>query len=431
MSMVTSAAARALPDSPAGPVEALCREHGYPPEVQAVLQRVIDLLQPLEPLSVFLHGSTARGELSWWREPDGRVRIASDVEAYVVGEGPFPAEGKERAEEGFRVLADEVNAGGPALFHVDVAFTTPARLAGHDRTFRCWDTRETGRALAGRDARGWLPELGVGDLDLRQLNEVPIHRLWEMVFRAPRAVVEGRAGAADEQAFSYVCARQALDLTTWLLPHLGVLVPTFRRRVDAWGRELAHPPLAKYFPPHSAAFLAECLKGKLRQEFDRPGAALHAEVLEHFRAALRLLLALDPAADDAEVARAMLRQGRRHWHGEPPRRRLFEAYLLVRDRRLLHPVRSARWWALQKRPRQLVFLLHMNAALQAILAGGDADGPLSAAEGALARLSYRWKAEPGAPAARFLAARRGYVDYMVDTSRWFAPRADYLYSVIE
>lgn len=411
----------------ADPVGRLCLEFGYPGEVEEVLRRVLDALASARPAAVLLHGSTARGELTWWRDAAGRVRLASDVEMYAVGDVQAPANARARVNDALNALAVEVNAGGPPLFHVDVGFTTHAKLRAHAHTFRCWDTRVAGRVLLGPDVRRELPALEPGDIDLKQLNEVPVHRLWEMAFRVPAGLVRGQP--EDDAAFAVVCARQALDLTTWLLPHAGVLIPTFARRNAAWRARFAELPVAAYFPPASADLLDECLETKLRFEPRRSGAVVHRDVLEAFRAGLRQVLGCGRAAGDDEIARAARAHGRRHWHVETPRRRAYEAYLLLRDRPAAP--RAMRWWRAHKRVEQVVFLLHLNAALAALLAGGDPEGPLGRAEEALARLWYRCSPRGGVPADRWLTARRGYVDYLTGSSRWFGPRREYLYSVID
>lgn len=412
----------------AGRVAALCREHGYPAEVQDVLERIVDTVATLGPVSILLHGSTARGELTWWRTGDGTVRVGSDMEMYVVADEPLSATDRGRVEAELSRLAQEVNGGGPGLFHVDVGFTTPDGLRRHPRTFRCWDTRETGRMLLGPDVRELLPALGPGDVDLRQLNEVPVHRLWEMVFRAPASMVRGGADDAAVRAWGYVCARQALDLTTWLLPHFGVLVPTFGRRVDVWAERFAELPLARYFAPESGALLRECLEAKLRFELHRDPREMHAAVLDQFRAGLRLVVGTAPDAGDDALVEAV-EAGGAHWHGAAPRRRAYEAVLLLRDRPA--PVRGARWWLARKPPLQVAALLRLNAALADVLAGRDADRSMGGAETALARLAYGFEPRPGSAADRFVAARRGYVEHLVRTSRWFAPRRGYLFSIID
>lgn len=409
------------------PVARLAREHGYPGEVEAILRRVVEILAPLRPVGVLLHGSAARGELTWWRDAGGRIRLGSDLEMYVACEPATAPPERMRVNAALDDLARDVNEGGAPLFHVDVGFTTREGMARHERTFRCWDTRATGRVLLGEDLRPALPELGPGDVDLRQLNEVPIHRLWEMAFRVPAALVRG--DSADDTAFACVCARQALDLTTWLLPHAGVLVPTFAARNREWREHFAELPTAGYFPASSGELLDECLETKLRFRPRRSGAELHGDVLDAFRAGLRMVLGTGSAAPDEEIAAAARAHGGLHWHRETPRRRLYEGYLLLRGRP--GPVRGLRWLAAHKRVEQVVVLLHLNAALAALLDGGDASGPLACAERALGRLWFGFAPRPGAPAERWLAARRGYVEYLVGSSRWFGPRRDYLFSVIE
>ncbi|HEY0021107.1 MAG TPA: hypothetical protein VGC13_32695 [Longimicrobium sp.] len=426
------AGARDTPAAPsADPVAALCREHGYPPEVRALLDEAVGIVAPLGPLSVLLHGSASRGELTWWRDEAGRVQLGSDLEMYVVGRGPADPGAWAGAARALAAVEERVNREGPRLFHLDVGWVTRDWFRRHPRTFRCWDTRETGRTLLGADVRDELPALDAGSIDLRQLNEVPIHRLWEMAFRVPAAVVRGGGTAGEVQTARYTWARQALDLTTWLLPHAGVMVPTFRRRVQAWHAAVTRPPLAAYFAPDSAGLLEACLEGKLHLRFRHAPAELHARVLDAFRAGLRMLLGLSPGAPDAAIGQAVLAQGAAHWHGEPPRRRVYEAFLLLRGGAVLRPGVALPWWLRRKRPHQVAFLLHLNAALAALLAGGEAGAQLDAAEAALRRLWFGFAPRGGSGTDRFLAARRGYVDYLVGSSRWFGPRRAYLYSVLE
>jgi hypothetical protein len=412
-------------------VDALCREYGYPPEVAALLHETVRILAGLRPLSVLLHGSASRGELTWWRDGSGQVQLGSDVEMYVVADSRPGGAGWARAAQALREVEERVNRAGPRLFHLDASLTTLERLRRHPPTFRCWDVRATGRTLLGADVRGELPSLDAGSIDLRQLNEVPIHRLWEMVFRVPATLVRGAGSVEDARTARYAWARQALDLTTWLLPHAGVMIPTFRKRVRAWRTEVTRPPLARYFAPESAELLDRSLEGKLHLRFTREPARLHGEVLESFRAGLRMLLSLPATAPDAEIARAAVRQGRRHWPAETPRRRVYEAYLAVRTGAIARPHRAIPWLLRAKRPEQLAFLLHLNAALAALLHGRGAAESLDLAERSLARLWPPFRPRGGSDADRFLAARRGYVDHLVGSSRWFGPRRAYLYSVLE
>lgn len=409
-------------------VEKLCREYGYPPEVEALLDETVRILAGLRPRSVLLHGSASRGELTWWRDAAGRVQLGSDVEMYVVADSRA---GWAGAAQALRAVEERVNRSGPRLFHLDASLTTLARLRRHPPTFRCWDVRETGRTLLGADVRGELPVLDARSIDLRQLNEVPIHRLWEMAFRVPAALVRGTGSPEDARTARYTWARQALDLTTWLLPHAGVMIPTFRKRVRAWRTEVARPPLARYFAPGSAELLDRSLEGKLHLRFQQEPAQLHSEVLEAFRAGLRMLLSLPATAPDVEITRAAVRQGRRLWPAETPRRRVYEAYLAVRTGAVARPHRAIPWLLRAKRPEQLGFLLHLNAALAALLHGRGAAPSLELADRSLARLWPGYRPAGGSDPDRFLAARRGYVDYLAGSSRWFGPRRAYLYSVLE
>ncbi|HEX8359084.1 MAG TPA: hypothetical protein VF613_03125 [Longimicrobium sp.] len=417
--------------SPGGAVDSLCREYGYPAEVRALLDETVQILAGLRPHSVLLHGSASRGELTWWRDEAGQVQLGSDIEMYVVGDSPPGGAGWAGAARALRAVEERVNRAGPRLFHLDASLTTLDRLRRHPPTFRCWDVRATGRTLLGADVRGELPSLDARSIDLRQLNEVPIHRLWEMVFRVPAALVRGAGSCEEARTARYTWARQALDLTTWLLPHAGVMIPTFQKRVRAWRTEVTRPLLARYFAPGSAELLERSLQGKLRLRFEQEPAQLHLEVLESFRAGLRMLLSLPVAASDLEIARAAVRQGRRVWPVETPRRRAYEAYLAVRTGAVARPHRAIPWLLRPKRPEQLSFLLHLNAALAALLHGRGAAESLELAERSLARLWPGFRAAGGSDQERFLVARCGYVDYLVGSSRWFGPRHAYLYSVLE
>ena len=198
---------------------------GYPQPIIRQLKAVSELLAAeARPRAILLLGSAARGELAY-AELDGQLEIFSDYELLLVTERRLPARKRQRIATQLAALEREFTQRNP-LFHIDVIFRERRRLRTLPRIIFTYELKANGQVLHGEDVRPLLPEVTLANLDLRNANEILVKRLWAILLHTPRRLLRGPLTRLEEMVWGYVLCRNALDLTTVLLPHCGVLLPS-------------------------------------------------------------------------------------------------------------------------------------------------------------------------------------------------------------
>jgi len=260
----------------------------YPQLVQESLRQITCILGEVPGvLSILLLGSAARGELAY-AELDGRLEVFSDYEFLVVTGRRLPARERQRVAERLARLEREFGQRNP-LFHIDVIFRERHRLRTLPRIIFTYELRANGQVLHGEDVRPLLPEVTLANLDLRNTNEILIKRLWAMLLHTPRRLLYGPLTRLEEMVWGYVLCRNALDLTTVLLPHCGVLLPSYGERVKHLAEHYGQLGLASRFGEEFPAFLTACLQERQSLHFSESLPYRYAKVINHIVVALRLM----------------------------------------------------------------------------------------------------------------------------------------------
>ena len=267
---------------------ALCRGFGYPEVVREILEKVVDAarrhLEPLGLRSVQVGGSVARGEVTWLDTPSG-VELLSDIDGALVTERRDPErEGALRAE---MVALAETHARSP-LFFVDAGVHRPY-MKRH--TVWTYEMRRSAVTLHGEDVRWLLPRVTAKSLDLGSTAQLVLVRMWSQLVFTPLGVVRGDPTPHERLIFSYVTARNILDLPTILLPHHGVLLGGYAAR-DAWLR--SNPPLAVGF---GADFVALCHEALAMKRAPAAGGARAPRLAKMLAAYGRLMAHVARLAD--------------------------------------------------------------------------------------------------------------------------------------
>jgi len=260
----------------------------YPQLVQESLRQITGILGEVPGvLSILLLGSAARGELAY-AELDGRLEVFSDYEFLVVTGRRLPARERQCVAERLATLEREFGQRNP-LLHIDVIFRERHRLHTLPRIIFTYELKANGQVLHGEDVRPLLPEVTLANLDLRNTNEILIKRLWAMLLHTPRRLLYGPLTRLEEMVWGYVLCRNALDLTTVLLPHCGLLLPSYGERVKHLAEHYDQLGLVSRFGKEFPAFLIACLQERRSLHLSESLPHRYAKVINHVAAALRLL----------------------------------------------------------------------------------------------------------------------------------------------
>ena len=418
----------------------LCRGFGYPAVVRTLLDATLAAarrhLAPLGLRAVLLGGSMARGELTTVADPGapGGVDLLSDIDAAAFTERRDPV--RERA------LAVELSAlghghGRSPLFHVDAGVH---RLYMKRHTIWTYEFRMGAVTLHGEDVRRLLPRVTARSLDKGNTAQLVLVRLWNQLLHTPFGVVEGRPTDYERLVFTYVTARNMLELPTILLPHHGVLLPGYAVR-DAWLREvwLQDPsPAAPGFGPQFVADCASALAIKRRPESDAAPGARYGRLVQWYARLLAHLArlsdahapaprspSLDPGVSpldaryDRGIARAFREQDILRWRSAGLETRLRLRRLRGGD------LAGARGWSV---PRAVRFLLALHGSLARDQVGDDSGAEATFGDAVRLAAQLGWHEGPpheGPPHESPshespLGRQRRFADRWQELREWFA-----------
>jgi hypothetical protein len=243
--------------------------------LSAAVQRVVDdhvrmlglcLTSAPGARSIVLLGSAARGEVSaaW---VDGRLQLFSDYEFLVITERRISSVERRRVFGRVDALASGFGQSS-SLFHVDAAFRLSSGLADMPRSIFTFELKTNGRTIWGPDVLGNLPEVTPENVDLRNTREILTKRLWALLLHTPiRGLTSDVLTDFGRRQFGVACARQCLDVPTVLLPHAGILLPTYESRVAYWRSHVGGLPFGQAMRQHNE-FLMRCLEERRATRFN-------------------------------------------------------------------------------------------------------------------------------------------------------------------
>lgn len=365
------------------------------PTIESHLNQIVGVLETLPNCrSLYLLGSTARDEASFLKHKDGTLELFSDYEFMAVVPNRPPRPIRRQLTQQLATI-EQTFANPNPLFHIDLLIRERRRLRKLPPIIFTYELKQNARLVYGEDVRSEIPDVTLVNLDFRNTHEVLYKRLWAILLHLPKRFVLGEAREAERRVAGYVLCRNALDLTTVLLPHEGVLLPTYRRRVAHVREHYTALNLAATFGPDFPGFLQTCLDRRIDLDFSNVDlTAVYQTTTGALEQGITALL--PPAA-----ALDALPQHSRQIYNEWPISR-GEWYNLARltlaHARRHGPTRTRKWLHVPKKGWLTLGLLAMHKALLAWFAGqaSSADGQLAESRHILETLSLLQLTAPDA-----------------------------------
>lgn len=418
-------------------------EYGYPMEISHKLDTIIATIQKNNPkvINVLLIGSTARGEFSYRIESDSQVSLWSDFEFLVVSEKEPNPDDRKKLSDLLQSLELDWGKDSP-LFHIDCSYISRKTLHHLPLWIRNYESKQIGKVILGQDIRSELPEINCDNLDYRELAEVILWRLWAMLLYAPKEWLfpKENVNQKTEELFSFVLCRNALDLTTYLLPWEKVLLPSFKERVTYINEHYAELQLKQYFDTAFPEYLNSCLRGKFEFIFPSSPQQLYQQTISYFIQAGKHLLVVNHENDtNTEITKALVKHQSQLFNEFRLRRKVYELILI---KRYLSEKPISGWWAWYwqgKIGKMIVCLYHLHFALQAIVVTNkpeEAETELNIAADLLSQLSLRKLPLPCTDATvalgdRWLVLRKGFARFLMDLYQSVGVKEDYLNKILE
>jgi len=194
--------------------------------VEDVCECIVNVVGKPNILSIIMLGSGSRGELTY-SLTDG-LRIYGDYEFLIVTKNRSAKNSAKNLQMRLSELPKKWGVFNPE-FHIDFGITTESTLRFLPKTLWTFETKTGGRVVYGRNFISNFPVVTAENNDLGFLQELVFVRLWNIVSNLPDV---GKENREKELTINYLYARNILDVLTILLPHEGVLVCGYAKRMS-------------------------------------------------------------------------------------------------------------------------------------------------------------------------------------------------------
>lgn len=409
-----------------------CKKYGYPDDVKKHFEEILRYINPDKVKSVILTGSTARGELSY-RITDGNISLFSDYEFIVIARDSVNTSDYNCLKQRYSELQNNISVKNP-LFHIDFSYISLNKLKKMQTKLWTYETKINGITVYGEDVKRYIPEVNLDNIDYNELNEILLWRLWALLlYLPPKWLMVDSCDEESETFYKYALCRNALDLTTWLLPLEGVLIPSFTGRVGHIHSNYESLQSHRIFGYDFPSFLDECLEGKLRINFHSTIDDLYEKTINYFLKADEFLLYKNNISNNNEMFWQIEKNSSKLFTDLRFKRQAYDILLAIKSIKESGLRRSLRWLFYQKYGRVLHLLYRMHLSFLAHLKGDveDRDYNLAIAEKLLHKISLKKNNNLDLPfPKKWLATRRELANFMTEYFIWIKNQKSHVNRVL-
>jgi len=410
-----------------------CEYYNYPSKVKSHFEKILDPISSDEISSVLLIGGTSRGELSYQRI-NRKLLIYSDYEFLLIANGKVRKEDKIKLRHYYDKLQKEIANKSP-LFHIDFDYISQHKLANLKRTFWTYEVKKTGIAIWGKDLKDKIPEVTLQNINLKELNEALIWRLWTIfLYTPPKILTQRKVTSEKEVIFKYVLSKNTLDITTWLLPWEGYLVPSFSKRITFINENYQKLSCANFFGDNFKDFLNLCLNGKLKLQFENlTTEQFYNQSIVYFINALQYLIyrTLSLKVNYEEIPDIIIEKSNKFFRDYDFRRKVYDSILMLKYLpKLKNNLFS--WYFIKKHGLILVILLKLHIATLQFVEGKEykANINIDKAMQLLKNISFLPLYNSNSQFLnKYIVIRKNLVQYMCNYFLWIGNQKELIYSI--
>lgn len=170
--------------------------------------------------AVLLMGSCARNEETYFINCEGDRELLSDFEMLVVLTDLSEIQNVEPTL--LQIRTEFVSISTSACFDIEWSYKTKSELSHLDKRFIFFEAKQSSKLIVGNpEVIRSFPEITLSNLNFCELNSVIIHRLYH---------IAKDINEKDEHYQKYLIARNTLDIPTAILPLMGYLQSSYRKR---------------------------------------------------------------------------------------------------------------------------------------------------------------------------------------------------------
>lgn len=248
--------------------KALCldsiKKFDYPDHILQVIEKgteylINELDKTCKDFTIILHGSSARGELTY-----SDSNCFSDIEFYVFTKYPI----KKRVANKIRGSLIKYSKEFPyseELFHFDVVFKSKLRRPFLQKDILNYELKKQGKILYGdENILNGVPEISIDNINIRTVNDIVLMRLSNLLKNVDDPKILKENISKDKRlSLIYSFYREVLDIVTVLLPNEGILGSTYQARHNRLKEIYKNPDIRYFFDDEFLKIEKEALEFKL------------------------------------------------------------------------------------------------------------------------------------------------------------------------
>jgi len=180
-------------------------------------------------ISIICSGSIARNEYSVFKTKNDNL-LFSDLDLIIV------LKNKSKLKSLVMKTTNNINLELKTKYFytpflkVSASACTIKDLKRLPRIFRSYETKESGKVIFGKNILHVIPKIGINNIDKIDLNRLLIERLYQQY------IFNSQVNNFIYKTF-FLC-RNILEIPSILLPHIGILKPSYTERINIFYKSL-------------------------------------------------------------------------------------------------------------------------------------------------------------------------------------------------
>ena len=180
-------------------------------------------------ISIICSGSIARNEYSIFKTTDANM-LFSDLDLLIV------LKNKQKLKPLVIKTTNDISSELKSkpfyspFFKITASVCSIGDLKRLPRIFRNYETKESGKVIYGKNVLNVIPQINIDNIDNIDLNRLLIERLYQQY------IFNNQIDSFMYKSF-FLC-RNILEIPSILLPHIGILKPSYAERVNFFGKSL-------------------------------------------------------------------------------------------------------------------------------------------------------------------------------------------------
>lgn len=322
-----------------------CEKYKYPLEIRELFRCLLSPIDPLKVRSVILYGSSSFGEIGYCIS-DEDVKVYSDYDLFIIARGSKD----KKYEKGLSQFYNALKQKYPNKFsNISFSYNDVSGLRGifkKNPDIRFY-IRNHSEVIFGEDLRTLIPPVELKEFTPEFKIDLLLGKLWRFMLSIPKEILVGQYISEEYlKKWTYVLCKLYLELIGWILNMEGILLITYREKIDYFLNHSSDLKAAAFFKADKD-LLEECYSVKTTGRFLQSPALICSQIISQYLLTRKYLLFCFGSPLSCKESEFSVLKGL----PTPDKylsRRVYNIYLMLSRFRPFQPIHAVKWFSSDK-----------------------------------------------------------------------------------